>query len=65
VRTFQYMMFGSAASVVWTVLWIGAVTTCITGESALFEEAILLPDLSDILLQQPQVWPSGIGKGEE
>jgi hypothetical protein len=32
VRTFQYMMVGSAASVFWTFLWIGTVTTCITGD---------------------------------
>jgi hypothetical protein len=32
VRTFQYMMVGSAASVFWTFLWIGTVTTSITGD---------------------------------
>ena len=32
VQAFQYMMIGSAASVCWTLLWIGAVTTCVTGE---------------------------------
>jgi hypothetical protein len=32
VQTFSYMMVGSAASVVWTLLWIGTVTTCITGD---------------------------------
>jgi hypothetical protein len=35
-RAFQYLMFSSAASIFWTILWIGAVSTCITGQSALF-----------------------------
>jgi hypothetical protein len=34
VQTFQYMMIGCAASLLWTLLWIAAVTTCVTGESA-------------------------------
>ncbi len=44
VRTFQYMMFGSAASICWTILWIGAVTTCITGDSALHVQSTFLPN---------------------
>jgi hypothetical protein len=31
VEIFQYMMLGAAASVLWTVLWLASVTTCITG----------------------------------
>ncbi len=35
VKVFQYLMFGSGASLLWTLLWLGAVTTCITGNCEL------------------------------
>jgi hypothetical protein len=69
VQTFSYMMLGSAASVLWTLIWIGTVTTCITGDrlctARVCVDVCVCAHCTNVHVAQQQPCLSGTGKAGE